>query len=226
MPVKKNTVPIGQLLYAVGEVETGHITPMSRRYTIVNHIGAHGRYQVMRGNIASWTKEAFGRAYTPAQFLADPKAQDKLAAFRLDRDQQKHGDWRAAVSIWFSGQPNWNSSASDDHFTVPQYISAAQKHLATGKTISGAGGSDAGASADFDQAGLVDDLGDTLLAPFKVIAAGAASTAKSLTHVGAFAEFLMKLALPSTWVRAACGALGMAFLIFGLVVLGREAKGT
>ena len=223
MPTTKNVVPINQLLYAVGEVETGHITPMGRRYTIVNPKGAHGRYQVMRSNIGPWTKEALGKTYTPAQFLADPKAQDKLAAFRLDRDQKKYGDWRAAVSIWFSGQPNWNSSASDGHFTVPQYINDAKRHLATGKTV---GGADSGASADFDQAGLVDDLGDTLLAPFKVIAAGAASTAKSLSHVGAFAEFLMKLALPSTWVRVACGGLGMALLIFGLVVLGREAKGT
>jgi hypothetical protein len=41
--------------------------------------------------------------------------------------------------------------------------------------------------------------------------------------VGQFAEFLLKLALPSTWVRIACAIGGTAFLLGGLVVLGLEA---
>jgi hypothetical protein len=50
--------------------------------------------------------------------------------------------------------------------------------------------------------------------------------ATALLNVGQFAELLLKLALPSTWVRITCGLFGIAFLMGGLVVLGQEAKGT
>ena len=46
-----------------------------------------------------------------------------------------------------------------------------------------------------------------------------------MLSIGTFAEFLLKLALPSTWVRIVCGVFGIAFLMGGLVVLGHEAKG-
>ena len=87
-------------------------------------------------------------------------------------------------------------------------------------------GLDLGADALEGLGGLLGgDLGDTLLGPVKAIGIAAASVAQSVTHVGAFAEFLMKLALPSTWVRAACGALGAVMLFLGLGFLVREARG-
>lgn len=210
------TVPVGQLVYGVGEVETGHIKRMADRYTVVNSIGAHGRYQVMRANIGPWTKEALGRAYTPAQFLASPKAQDQVAAYYLGRHQKKYGDWRAAASIWFSGQPDWNSSASDGTNKVFEYV----KKVAN--AMGGGGSVDAGGGGGAQDAGLTDSLSGIVAGitkPFVDIAA-------ALLSVGQFAEFLLKLALPSTWVRIVCGIFGMAFLIGGLIVLGLEAKGT
>lgn len=208
------TVPIEQLVYAIGEVETGHIKSMAQRYTTVNPIGATGRYQVMTENIPSWTKEALGRSYTLQEWLNSPKAQDKVAAYYLGRNQKKHNSWESAAAIWFSGQPNPNSTRSDGHFTVRQYVDKAKEFLGGGKVDAGGGST--------TPSGLIDDIPGVVAGitkPFVDIAA-------ALLSVGKFAEFLLKLALPSTWVRIVCGVLGVALLMGGLVVLGLEAKGT
>lgn len=67
-------------------------------------------------------------------------------------------------------------------------------------------------------------LDGTVLAPLGTIAGGLVGIGRSLTHVGTFAEFLMKLALPSTWVRVTAGVLGTALLALGVAFLVREAQ--
>lgn len=211
------TVPVEQLAYGVREVESGGVK--GDRYKVVNSIGAHGAYQVMRANIAPWTKELFGRAYTPQEFLNSPGAQDKLAQFRLGRDQKKYNSWESAAAVWFSGQPNPNSTSSDGGNTVRQYVDKVREAMAGGKSLPAAGTTTPGTA---EQTGLTDSL----LGVLGGVTAPLAQVGTSLLSVGKFAEFLLKLALPSTWVRIVCGLLGGAFLVFGLVVLGREAKGT
>ena len=211
------TVPVAQLAYAIREVETGGI-PDAKRYSTVNSIGATGAYQVMKANIPSWTKEALGKTLTLDQWLGNRAAQDKVALYKLGKSQKKYGSWESAAAVWFSGQPNPNSSASDGGNTVAQYVAKVRKFLQTGKTIDGSAGVDVGAG-DATTAGFTDGLLDVLSGiakPFVDIAQG-------MLSVGQFAEFLLKLALPSTWVRIACGFFGIAFLLSGLVVLGLEA---
>lgn len=218
IPGQSKTVPIGQLVYAVGEVETGGIQPLARRYTTVNSIGATGRYQVMKANIPSWTKEALGRSYTLSEWLASPDAQDKTAAYFLGKHQKKYGSWQSAAAVWFSGQPNPDSTASDGGNTVRQYVDKVKKFL-TGTTVDTDGTAAGGAVVG---AGFTDGLFDTLtkaVAPLADIGA-------ALMSVGKVAELLLKLALPSTWVRIVCGLLGAGFLLFGLIILGRESRGT
>jgi hypothetical protein len=209
------TVPVEQLVYAIGEVETGHIKSMAQRYKTVNAIGATGRYQVMKANIPGWTKEALGRSYSLDEWLNSPNAQDKVAAHFLGKHQKKYGSWESAAAIWFSGQPDPDSTRSDGHFTVRQYVDKAREFLGGGKVDTG-GGAGGGAA---EQAGFVDGLLDGIVSPL-------AGMATSLLSVGKFAEFLLKLALPSTWVRIVCGVLGGVLLLMGLAVLGLEAKGS
>lgn len=64
---------------------------------------ALGKYQVMEGNIPSWTKEAFGQSYTPQQFYSSPQMQDALANYKLNQYYQKYGNWGDAAAAWFSG---------------------------------------------------------------------------------------------------------------------------
>jgi hypothetical protein len=216
-PPLGKTVPVAQLAYAIREVETGGI-PDNKRYSIVNSIGATGAYQVMKANIASWTKEVLGEPMPLNEWLGNRAAQDRVATVKLGKSQKEYGSWESAAAVWFSGQPDPGSSASDGGNTVRQYVEKVRRHLQTGKTIDGSSGVDVGAG-DATTAGFTDDLLDALTGiakPFVDIAQG-------MLSVGHVAEFLLKLALPSTWVRIMCGLFGSAFLICGLVVLGLEA---
>lgn len=215
-------VPIDQLLYGIRSAESGG---EEAPYSAVNSIGAHGAYQVMRKYIGPWTKEAFGRAMTPAEFLASPKAQDDLARFRLGRDMKRYGSWEKAAAVWFSGQPDPDSLASDGGNTVRQYVSKVRTAMAkwrgagsgtpTPTTLPTAAATPA---LSIDPTGIIGATG--------ALAQSMGSMARSFAAVGAVATFLIKLALPSTWVRIVCGIFGGAFLVLGLIVLGREARGT
>lgn len=211
-------ISLDQLVYGVKQVETGHIRSEAKKYTVVNSIGAHGAYQVMRANIGPWTREAFGKAMTPAQFLASPRRQDELARFRLGRDMKKHGP-EGAAAIWFSGQPNPNSTRSDGHFTVRQYV---DKMLEWAGKYKGPGsGTPSTSPTGFDP---LDAATGSLVNIVGGISTALNEMAKSVTAMGSVATFLIKLALPTTWVRIITGILGAAFILLGLLVLGREAR--
>jgi hypothetical protein len=90
-------------------------------YSTVNSIGAVGAYQVMKANIPSWTKEALGHSLTWQQFRDSPSAQDQVARYKLGKTYAKYGP-EGAAAVWFSGQPNPNSKASDGGNTVRQYV--------------------------------------------------------------------------------------------------------
>lgn len=214
------TVPIEQLLYGIRSVESGGT---KNPYSVVNSIGATGAYQVMKQYIAEWTKEALGRAYTQDQFIKDPAAQDKVAAFRLGRDMKKYSSWESAAAVWFSGQPNPNSTASDGGSTVRQYVKDvgdAMKGWKPGATVPTGGGGTA------TQAGLGDVLTGGLTGAIESIGSSISGMVQPFLSLGGVAQMLMALALPTTWVRIACGVGGIVFLLVGLVVLGREVKGS
>lgn len=66
---------------------------------------AYGRYQVMDFNIPSWTEEHFGKRLTPAQFLANPKAQDAVFRGEFGDYVGRFGNPQDAASMWFTGKP-------------------------------------------------------------------------------------------------------------------------
>lgn len=106
---------LAQLLAGVRQVESGG------NYSVVNSIGAVGAYQVMKANIPSWTKKALGYSVSWQTFRDSPSIQDKVASVILGGYYKKYGA-AGAASMWFSGQPNPNSSASDGGNTVAQYV--------------------------------------------------------------------------------------------------------
>lgn len=67
-------------------------------------------------------------------------------------------------------------------------------------------------------------LEGSVLAPLGGIASGIVGIGAAMSQVGMFAEFVMKLALPSTWVRITAGVMGAALLALGVVFLIREAQ--
>jgi hypothetical protein len=119
-------VTVSQLMAAIRQIETGG---QKDPYRTVNGIGATGAYQVMPFNIGPWTKEVLGRAMTQAEFRNSREAQDAVARAKLGGYMRKYGSWQAAASVWFSGKPDWNSSASDGGNTVKQYVTKVAEAL-------------------------------------------------------------------------------------------------
>lgn len=124
---------LDQLLYGIRKVESGG------NYHVVNSIGAVGAYQVMKANIPGWTKSALGYSMTWQQFRDSPSAQDAVARKILGGYYKKYGA-EGAASMWFSGQPNPNSKASDGGNTVRQYVNKVIG-ASGGGTISGSSSS-------------------------------------------------------------------------------------
>jgi hypothetical protein len=84
---------------------------------------AHGKYQVMGANIPSWTREALGRSMTPAEFLANPEAQERVVETQLNKSYTRYGNVADAASVWFSGRPQSRAgNSSDGYVTVPAYV--------------------------------------------------------------------------------------------------------
>ncbi|MGO8057548.1 phage tail length tape measure family protein [Rhizobium johnstonii] len=75
---------------------------------------AYGAYQVMGGNIPSWTKEALGRRLTPNEFLADHSAQDSVFDRFFGKSLNKYGNPQDAASVWFTGRPQGRAGNAAD----------------------------------------------------------------------------------------------------------------
>lgn len=71
------------------------------------HSGALGRYQIMPGNISSWSRAALGRSVTPQQFARSPELQDRIARHQMQKYYQQYGPAGAAVA-WYAGPGNAN----------------------------------------------------------------------------------------------------------------------
>lgn len=65
-----------------------------------------------------------------------------------------------------------------------------------------------------------------ILGPVKSMAAASTQMAAGFLRIGELATWVLKLALPSTWVRIASGLLGVMFLFLGMAFLIRETRTT
>lgn len=75
---------------------------------------AYGKYQVMGANIPEWTQAALGKAMTPEQFLADPRAQDAVFDHQFGGYLTKYGNPQDAASAWFTGKPQAEGANAKD----------------------------------------------------------------------------------------------------------------
>jgi hypothetical protein len=66
---------------------------------------AIGKYQIMPGNVPSWTKEALGFSLTPDEFANSPEAQDAVAEYRMGKLLAQGYGLEDVASIWFTGRP-------------------------------------------------------------------------------------------------------------------------
>lgn len=72
-----------------------------------------GRYQIAEANIGPWSQEIFGKAMTPDEFLANPKAQDQIFDTKFGQYVDKYGPERAARA-WHGGEGNVDNPGARD----------------------------------------------------------------------------------------------------------------
>lgn len=86
---------------------------------------AYGKYQVMGANVPTWTEEALGQRMTPAEFLNDTNAQEKVFRHKFGSYLNQYGTPQDAASMWFSGKPLAEAGGRSDvtGTTVPGYVS-------------------------------------------------------------------------------------------------------
>lgn len=92
-------VTLDQFMAAIRQQESGG------NYKVVNSIGALGAYQIMRGNLPSWSKSTFGHSISESEFLSHPDEQDAIARHIMAPNFQKYGP-AGEAAIWYSGQPD------------------------------------------------------------------------------------------------------------------------
>lgn len=84
---------------------------------------ALGKYQIMPGNIPSWSREILGYSITPEQFYASPSLQDQLAMGKIYQLLNQYGNPQDVASVWFSGRPLASNVSRDVTGTsVPEYV--------------------------------------------------------------------------------------------------------
>lgn len=94
--VKGNST-FAKFLRAIAAQESGG------SYSAVNRSsGALGKYQIMPGNVPSWSKKVLGHSISPSTFLHSPALQEKIAQAMLKGYFNKYGA-RGAAEAWYGG---------------------------------------------------------------------------------------------------------------------------
>jgi hypothetical protein len=66
---------------------------------------AMGKYQIMPGNIPSWSKEALGYEVSPQEFYQSPELQEQITRDRISKIYEQYGNPDDVASVWFTGRP-------------------------------------------------------------------------------------------------------------------------
>jgi hypothetical protein len=125
-------ITLDQLMAGIKQEESGG------NYSVTNSIGALGAYQVMTSNVASWSRQVLGYSISPQTFLSSPSLQDQIVRGILGGYFNRYGA-AGAAAMWFSGQPNPNSGASDGNTTVRNYVNNVLSYAGGSNASSGGG---------------------------------------------------------------------------------------
>lgn len=95
--------------------------------------GALGRYQIMPGNVPSWSKRVLGRTLTSKQFLNSPALQDQIAQSMLRSYVKKYG-YSGAAAAWYGGEGvarNWSSRTNPQgrYPSIAKYVQQILKRM-------------------------------------------------------------------------------------------------
>jgi hypothetical protein len=209
------TVTKAQFVWAIREQESGG------NYRAGNPSGAMGAYQILRSNLAEWSKAALGHTVTADQFLNSPDIQDQIADYKLGSYYDKYGPERAAAA-WYSGNPDLVDSTAPQRGGPPiatyvEEVMSKARSAPAGVTLPLSGGP----HVPVGGGGLTDSSGGGGL--FSIPKDIIAFFSKATDDLAATGKFFWAFTQPATWIRIGAGWLGTLFLIAGVVALGIAA---
>lgn len=123
----ENYSSVDKIAQAIGQYESGgNYQARGPVVTSGQYKGerALGKYQIMPGNLPSWSMAALGREVSEQEFLNSPKIQDSIAQYKMNEIYKKYGTVEDVASVWFSGQPVARAGNAKDVLgtSVPQYV--------------------------------------------------------------------------------------------------------
>lgn len=92
-------VGLSEFMQAIGTLESGNNYNAIGPNTGSRYGRARGRYQIMETIWPGWAKEAG----IPGADWKDPKAQDRVARFKMSQYYQQFGSWDLVAVAWFAG---------------------------------------------------------------------------------------------------------------------------
>ena len=151
------SITFDQFMYGIGEQESGGLG--SHRYSVVNSIGAVGKYQVMKGNVPNWSRQVLGYSVSWQQFRDSPNLQEQIVRGILKGYYDKWGA-RGAAAAWYAGPGNHNL----DQSTHSQYGGPSIKSYVD-SVLNHAGGSSGSSSSSSSVSGGGTSSGSTYTPP-------------------------------------------------------------
>lgn len=94
--------------------------------------GALGKYQIMPGNLPSWSKQALGHSISRQTFLNSPELQEQIARYQMQQYYNKWGPRGAAIA-WYAGPGAVNSrnlnKSQGKYPTISGYVASVLRRL-------------------------------------------------------------------------------------------------
>lgn len=95
--------------------------------------GAAGAYQIMPGNIPSWSREALGRTVSINEFMRNPKIQDAIATYKLRQYVNRYG-FQGAAAAWYGGPgvaKSWSTRtrAQGAYPSIANYVAQVMRRM-------------------------------------------------------------------------------------------------
>lgn len=123
----ENYSSVDKIAQAIGQYESGgNYQARGPVVTSGQYKGerALGKYQIMPGNLPSWSMAALGREVSEQEFLNSPEIQDSIAHYKMNEIYKKYGTVEDVASVWFSGQPVARAGNAKDVLgtSVPKYV--------------------------------------------------------------------------------------------------------
>lgn len=116
-----------QFMNSISQQESG-----GNYHAVNGDSGALGKYQIMPGNLKSWSKQALGHSITASQFLNSPALQEQIARYQMQQYYNKWGPRGAAIA-WYAGPGAVNSrnlnKSQGKYPTISGYVASVLRRL-------------------------------------------------------------------------------------------------